>query len=145
MVMILEIIPRTQTTKLFKVRPLFDLVRNNCIKIEPDKSHYMGRDETVQPEKNSYVEFQEYGEGWSIWELARFFLFMAENIVLEQNVCGGRISSSIGGRDPKESQKAIKFSSIIGSQTFHLWSNYNPCVFYQLQHCALIGRKWGTT
>ena len=73
MVMILEIIPRTQTTKLFKVRPLFDLVRNNCIKIEPEKSHYMGRDETVQPEKNSYVAFQEYGEGWSIWELARFF------------------------------------------------------------------------
>ena len=33
----------------------------------------MGRDETVQPEKNSYVAFQEYGEGWSIWELARFF------------------------------------------------------------------------
>ena len=34
--------------------------------------------------------------------------------------------------------KTIKFSSIIGSQPFHFLSNYNPRVFYQMQHCTLI-------
>ena len=35
--------------KRFKVRPLLDLVTNNCIKIEPEKSHSI--DEQIMPAK----------------------------------------------------------------------------------------------
>ena len=35
--------------KLFKVRPLLDLVTNNCIKIEPEKSHSIN--EQIMPAK----------------------------------------------------------------------------------------------
>ena len=31
--------PKNSNDKLFSVRPLLDLVRNNCIKIDPEKSH----------------------------------------------------------------------------------------------------------
>ena len=35
--------------KLFKMRPLLDLVRNNCIKIEPERIHSI--DEQIIPAK----------------------------------------------------------------------------------------------
>ena len=41
--------PKNSNDKLFKVRPLLDLVRNNCIKIEPEKSHPI--DEQIIPAK----------------------------------------------------------------------------------------------
>ena len=31
--------PENSNEKLFKMRPLLDLLRNNCIKIEPEKIH----------------------------------------------------------------------------------------------------------
>ena len=31
--------PGNSKEKLFKMRPLLDLLRNNCIKIEPEKIH----------------------------------------------------------------------------------------------------------
>ena len=40
---------KNSNDKLFKVRPLPDLVRNNCIKIEPEKSHSI--DEQIIPAK----------------------------------------------------------------------------------------------
>ena len=41
--------PENSNDKLFKVRPLLDLVRNNCIKTEPEKSHSI--DEQIIPAK----------------------------------------------------------------------------------------------
>ena len=41
--------PENAGDKLFKVRPLLDLVRNNCIKIEPEQHHSI--DEQIIPAK----------------------------------------------------------------------------------------------
>ena len=42
---------KNSNDKLFKVRPLLDLVRNNCIKTEPEKSHSI--DEQIIPAKTT--------------------------------------------------------------------------------------------
>ena len=44
--------PENSNDKLFKVRPLLDLVRNNCIKTEPEKSHSI--DEQITPTKTKF-------------------------------------------------------------------------------------------
>ena len=84
--------------------------------------------------------YQEYGESRSIWDRVRFFLCMAENIVLKQNNVK-RKNQFFDWWKRSQRIKTIEFSSIIGSQHFHFLSNYNPWVFYQLQHCALMSDK----
>ena len=44
--------PENSNDKLFKARPLLDLIRNNCIKIEPEKSHSV--DEQIIPVKTNH-------------------------------------------------------------------------------------------
>ena len=83
--------------------------------------------------------FQEYGESRSISDRVRFFC-MAENIVLKQKDVE-RKNQFFDWWKRSQRIKTIEFSSIIGSQHFPFLSNYNPWVFYQLQHCALMSDK----
>ena len=67
--------------KRFKVRPLLDLVTNNCIKIEPEKSHSI--DEQIMPAKtkrsrgvnlhNPKKFINEVSRILSIFDCVRFF------------------------------------------------------------------------
>ena len=45
--------PENVNDKLFKVRPLLDLVRNNCIKVEPEQCHSI--DEQIIPAKTKRI------------------------------------------------------------------------------------------
>ena len=136
--------PENQHDKLFKMRRLPDLVRNDCMKIELEKMN------------KSYRPKQSIVEGWNSttrkklmsgvsriwWEhvnlgSCKIFLGMAENIVLEQNNVE-RKNQFVSWWKRSQRIKNIEFSSIIGSQPFHFLLNYNPWVFYQLQHGALI-------
>ena len=75
--------PKNSNDKLFKVTPLLDLVRDNCVKVEPDKSLSIdeqiipakikcsSRGETEQPEKIHKWAFKNISETRSIWDRVR--------------------------------------------------------------------------
>ena len=90
-----KINPENVNDKLFKVHPLLDLVRNNCIKVEPEQCHSI--DEQIIPAKTKrsggvkqynlkkihkwgFKNMVTAGQSGMIYN----FLFMAENIVQVQ-------------------------------------------------------------
>ena len=73
--------------KLFKMRPLLDLVRNNCIKIEPERNHSI--DEQIIPAKTKCSGgaklynmkkihkwgFKNMGRAGQSWIVYNFFIY----------------------------------------------------------------------
>ena len=133
--------------KLFKMRPLLDLVRNNCIKIEPERIHSI--DEQIIPAKTkcsggaklynmkkihkwSFKNMVRTGQSWIVYN---FFTYDGKHSAGAER-CGTEESVLRFVVEIPKTQ-TIKFSSIIGSQPFHFLSNYNPMAFCQLQHCSL--------
>ena len=80
--------------KLFKVSPLLDLIRNNCIKIEPGKSHAI--DEQILPTKTKRgggVKQCNPKKKLHKWGFKNMVRAGQSGIVYDLNIYGGKHSA----------------------------------------------------
>ena len=51
--------PENINTRLFKIQPVLDHIRNNCILIEPEREHSID-EHSIIPAKTKYNEIHQY-------------------------------------------------------------------------------------
>ena len=134
--------------KLFKVRPVLDLVRNNCTKTEPENSHSI--DEQIIPTKTKRSGGVKQYNPKRIheWGFKNKVRLGQSGIMYDLFMYGKKHSAGAETYGAEKSvfqllEEALKnknyqvfFDNWL--TTLHFLSNSNPWVFYQLQHCTLI-------
>ena len=121
--------PENVNDKLFKVRPLFDLVRNNCIKVEPEQCHSI--DEQIIPAKTKRSGGVKQYNPKKIrkWGFRNMVRAGQSGMIYEFFIYGGKHSAGAERCDAEESvlrlveelpkHKNFAYILIIGSQRFH--------------------------
>ena len=135
--------PDDSNNKLFKVRPLLDLVRNNWIKIEPEKSHSI--DEQIIPAKTKRSGGVKQYTPKKIhkWDFKNMVRASQSVIVCDFWMHGGEHSARAERCTVEESVLQL-VEEIPKNKNYQVFfGNWfsplpRPWVFYQLQHCALI-------
>ena len=135
--------PEDSNDKLFKVRPLLGLVRNNCIKIEPEKSHSTDEQTITAKTKHSGGVKQYNPKKIHKWNFKNMVRASQSGIVYDFCMHDGKHSARAEQWRVEESvlQLVEEIPKNKNYQVFFSnWFSTLPpqWVFYQLQDCALI-------
>uniref|UniRef100_F6X7P9 PiggyBac transposable element-derived protein domain-containing protein n=1 Tax=Ciona intestinalis TaxID=7719 RepID=F6X7P9_CIOIN len=98
--------------KLFKIQPVLDAVRNECIKIQPEQSHSV--DEQIIPAKTKYSKFRQYNPKKPVkWGFKNMVRADSSGFMYDFYIYGGKDSKQLALSDDathlqKSAQTVVK-------------------------------------